>query len=461
MKSLRWVGALVLVTGLVVLSGATGAHAATPSWVFTPRSGSTPLGRVFAAGAGSPDGLSSVFYGGEQPGSGAGTSYADTWVHSSAGWQPRCGTTHSGATAPCGPGPASGAGMATGPHGVLLFGGFTSGLGGNAQGDLWQWNGSAWTRLCTTTTCGLGARGLVAMAGNGKQVVLYGGLSATLGGIANDTWLWNGSVWKQTCGTGTAITCGPGPLAGASMAWDGTRFVLFGGIADFGGTSVPTDATWTFDGTRWVRTCSTSSGHPCGPPARALGAFAYARDTTSGGFSGAVLAEGGNLFGPSTSTNTLYRDAWLWRGHTWTKLHVPWSGPAATFPNSGNPAPGPQPLLGAMASEPGNCELTYLGARVTASTPANVTVASATFVGSRPRGTAVLPSTCVTPAARTSPAAKHSPVFSAEATSEALAASGSPHVGLLVILGVALIGAGGVSTAMGAQRRRAPGRHLR
>jgi hypothetical protein len=205
------------------------------------------------------------------------------------------------------------------------------------------------------------------------------------------------------------------------MAWDGAHFVLFGGTPAVDGNSTPLGDTWVFDGTKWTKACGSAPATACGPPARVFGAFAYAHDNP-GGISGAVLAEGGNLFaGPDV---TLYRDAWLWRNGAWTRLDAPWSGDPVVFPGeSGGPPPGSDPLIGLLAAEPGRCGLVYLGAEPTGTQNPAVDFAGVTFDGGRNRTGTGEVSGCTAPrpsssAASSSSSARSSSTAAASATTQ-------------------------------------------
>jgi hypothetical protein len=369
MRALKLGAVALLATGIgIVAAGSSSAimnsssNAATatpPAIAYAPRV--TPIGlantgRLFAAATGDPTGTRVVAYGGQVPNS--NISHADTWVNEADGtWKATCGNVAAHAPTPCGPGPRSGLGLANGSGGVFLFGGFTTSLGQAPTGDTWRWNGTAWTQVCSTATCGPGARGLVAMAGNGDTAVLFGGLG--ISGITNDTWVFDGTTWTEACGQ-SGSPCGPPPLGGASMAWDGKNFVLFGGD-DLNGAP-PVDDTWIFSGDHWTEKCATSIGKPCGPPARALAGFAYAGAPQTGA-PGAIVAGGGDIF-TSGPTQRLYRDAWFFDGARWTRLDPPWTGAPRTFPQNGSPPAGPDPLLGVMAAKPALCETVYLGTHV-------------------------------------------------------------------------------------------------
>ncbi|MFN2607384.1 MAG: kelch repeat-containing protein, partial [Acidimicrobiales bacterium] len=82
------------------------------------------------------------------------------------------------------------------------------------------------------------------------RVVLFGGQTPK---VSDETWIWDGSTWRPPKGQPTVR---PAARQGASMAFDGTQLVLFGG-ADASGRPV-TDGTWLWD---W----NTESWHSAGP----------------------------------------------------------------------------------------------------------------------------------------------------------------------------------------------------
>ena len=460
MRVLRRVAIAMLVVGCAIVAAGGSSFAvtgaATPAFAFahpaTPAALVAP-GRVFAAAAGSSDGTSVVVYGGQTPNS--NNVYGDTWVNGAdETWKPKCGTTVAGATTPCGPGSRDGLGMADAHGGVILYGGFAGDLGNAPSGDTWRWNGATWTRVCTTATCGPGTRGLMAMAGNGTTAVMFGGIGGS--GLTSDTWVFDGNTWTRACGQPGA-PCGPAALAAASMAWDGTNFVLFGGV-DLGGSSAPVDDTWLFNGHRWNKICGTSMSKPCGPAARGLGAFAYAPNPTSA-LQGAILAGGGDLFG-SGATQSLYRDAWFFDGTRWTRLDPPWNGSTVTFPSNGSPPAGPDPLLGVMAPKTARCETVYLGTFVkTAGNPP--TLDETTFSAGRspwtptkPNCTAAVVPTTQPTTTTTSQAAEPALVSTPPTTVATLPKTGSSAPAASIALGLLLVALGALLLGA-ADRRRA------
>ena len=384
--------AIVAVLGV----GAGGAGAATASYQFEARDSGALSGRVFAAATSGADGDAVVLYGGEVPGDGH-DSFADTWVYRpSTGWVAQCGSSVAGATDACGPGPRSGGAMASGPTGAVLFGGGPTGIDGgggpDVSTDTWVWNGGAWTQVCAPGTCGPDGRMFPGMAGNGEQVVMFGGLNGS--GILDDTWVFDGTTWEQTCGSGMPLACGPLGMAGAAIGWDGTQFVMFGG-SPMGASDLdpPVDDTWTFDGAKWEHVCGASSGPACGPAARALASIAYQQQPDRS-LQGAVMGGGGDLF--TGGTQVLQRDAWIWRAGTWTQLATPWPATPVTFTDSDQPASGSGPLLSLLAARPTQCQVLVVGQNPV-SNGAEFALEPQTFSGGWDLSSTGTPSACTAP----------------------------------------------------------------
>jgi hypothetical protein len=408
-----------------------------------------PSGRIFGGATDLANGTT-VLYGGATP---SGGTVGDTWVYSSGqGWVAKCGTNVAGATASCGPGERSlFGGLAQGPNGAVLFGGGDQN-GGTIASDTWVFNGATWHQVCSTGNCGPSQRVEPAIAGNGHQVVMFGGL-----GSDDDTWIFNGTHWTETCGASIAQACGPPATAAASMAWDGTHFILFGGsqIQNGGGDfGPPDDDTWVFNGTSWNHACGTSIGKPCGPHARALAGFTTLTNPQSAR-RGAVMAGGGDLFG--NGTHRLERDAWLWRQGSWTQLTVPWTSSAVTFTDPGNPPAGSTPLLGLLASQPSSCGVLYQANTVTAVNGTNVTLSARTLDGGWDLTGAGTPTGCTAPATTTtttSPTNAVSPAKVVDVTTDpaTLPQTGSTSLPLALVA-FGLIGIGIAAISCGDERR--------
>jgi len=133
---------------------------------------------------------------------------------------------------------------------VLMFGGANA---SQHSGDLWAWDGRAWTQLSDS---GPSRRDSVLLAYDTKRrrTVLYGGRGVTPGGSApvvlTDIWEWDGSAWHSR---------GAGPPAGAHAvgAYDKLRgrLVIYGGLRPNGGGQFLTD-TWVWDGEQWSQRSS-------------------------------------------------------------------------------------------------------------------------------------------------------------------------------------------------------------
>jgi hypothetical protein len=184
---------------------------------------------------------------------------------------------------------------------VVLYGGQTGGPGQPATFvyDTWIWDGTTWKQASTT-----GPR-LVAPAAayypTSKQVVIFG---STSDGYAQ-TWAWDGVSWRQL-----QPAASPNGRLAPSLTFDVVtkRLLLFGGDQ----TLQTVGETWTWDGSTWQDMKPTSS-----PTPRFAAAMASYRSGNS------VVLNGG------LSRSKLYYDTWTWNGHTWTQqqpLHVPSSG---------------------------------------------------------------------------------------------------------------------------------------
>jgi hypothetical protein len=160
--------------------------------------------------------------------------------------------------------------------------------------DTYVWDGSSWALALPPA-----ARSYHAMAFDGARgrAVLFGG--ALAGGTLNgDTYEWNGWTWLQEA------TTGPSARTQAAMAHDSYHGVtiLFGG-SDAGGYR---SDTWRWNGAGW--TYATSAG----PSARAGAAMGFdvARHQ--------VVLFGG--VGTVPSGSPYLADTWLWDGTSWTSV---------------------------------------------------------------------------------------------------------------------------------------------
>ena len=95
------------------------------------------------------------------------------------------------------------------------------------------------------------------------RVVLFGGISAQLTDVFDDTWEWGGTNWTKVADTGAS------PRAGAAMASTGATLILHGGS---GPDEVALGDTW-----QWTAGECTKL-QEMGPSARIERAMAFDRD---------------------------------------------------------------------------------------------------------------------------------------------------------------------------------------
>jgi hypothetical protein len=138
----------------------------------------------------------------------------DTWELDGARWS---------ASSATGPADAPQAVMANAGAGVVLFDGT----------DTWTWDHHAWTAKSTTHQPGSYRYGVMARVGTDDVLVTTSDVAADVQTI--ETWIWNGTDWKEASGAG-----GPD---------------LFGTFTSLGGAGIFLDpaapAQWTWSGTGW------------------------------------------------------------------------------------------------------------------------------------------------------------------------------------------------------------------
>ncbi|MBK8096097.1 MAG: hypothetical protein IPK26_03270 [Planctomycetes bacterium] len=174
---------------------------------------------------------------------------------------------------------------------TVVFGGWN----GTVLGDLWEWNGTAWTQRSSPVAPP--ARCCHALAfdfGRGRLVV-FGGAGPGLVDL-DDTWEWDGQVWSQA-----SPAVRPLPRRMSALAFDPATgaMLLFGGGVTGSGTTMFGD-TWSWNGTQW-----TPLAPPVAPPAR---------------WSHAMASDLGRreivLFGGTRQFSWL-GGTWVWNGSTW------------------------------------------------------------------------------------------------------------------------------------------------
>jgi hypothetical protein len=163
----------------------------------------------------------------------------------------------------------------------------------------WTWTPSAWTAVSTSDIDASGPlplRSDFSMAYDGTRVVLYGGRGASeLDGVLQDTWYWNGTAWSKQ--TPTTVPFG---RFGHKMVYQ--SFGTPGAIM-FGGTNVLDylNETWKFTSGDWSLLSPSTK-----PPARIGHAMAASASI--------VLLFGGQ------NSNSCLNDVWSFDGSTWSAV---------------------------------------------------------------------------------------------------------------------------------------------
>src|SRR5262249_48399734 len=150
-----------------------------------------------------------VLFGGDDPFSGPGIVFGDTWEWDGNNWFQRSPTAT--------PSPRSGHAMAyDAPRSrVVLFGGGSFIVGGGFQ-DTWEWNGNDWTQMTPVTSPSARAGHAMAFDAARGRVVMFHGNQYT----SSEVWEWDGSNWSPGATPPVSpVEPGPGPSAPA-MAED-------------------------------------------------------------------------------------------------------------------------------------------------------------------------------------------------------------------------------------------------
>lgn len=200
------------------------------------------------------------------------------------------------------PAPRAGQVMASaGPGGgVFLFGGQIDTVP-RLVDSLWHWTGSTWRMLSDR---GPSNRTLPAATFDTRRnvLVVHGGSGLSTGTRFGDTWEWDGHAWAES----NVNT--PGARDHHAMAYDEARgtTVMYGGEdagANDATSRFPSD-TWTWDGSRWTRITAPSGG----PGGLVHHAMAYDSRRQR------VVLFGG--FAPETPRSG---DTWEWNGAGWDR----------------------------------------------------------------------------------------------------------------------------------------------
>jgi cysteine-rich repeat protein len=159
----------------------------------------------------------------------------DTWLWDGEHW--------SAVSTPVAPPPRNSHSMVydTRRHRMIMFGG-GYGFGGQMpfREDMWAWDGTAWTELHPATMPTGRIRAAMGYDPIHDEVVLAGGFDAGGNGQPTDTWIFDGTNWRQ----GPAL---PGQRYGAAMTFD----PILGGLVLTGGTVNTAPATLLWKDGAW------------------------------------------------------------------------------------------------------------------------------------------------------------------------------------------------------------------
>ena len=184
-----------------------------------------------------------------------------------------------------------------------MFGGF--GASNPSLGDTWLWDGQDWAQLWFTEPTPPGRSGAT-LAYDGHRLILFGGLHISsgptpAGTYLNDTWAFDGAHWQQL-----HPATSPPARSGAGLLQQGPNgVVIVGGSSETAQVSTYYNDLWQWDGSNWGRLPVSMPG----PANRYL--FMTAQDTRRGV---------GLLFGGKSGAGTELNDLWAWDGNAWRAL---------------------------------------------------------------------------------------------------------------------------------------------
>ena len=179
---------------------------------------------------------------------------------------------------------------------TVLFGGSPEENGALAFEDTWEWDGAVWRTFIGPGPLGRIVSGM-AFDSVRNETLMFGGAASQFPyppNYVNDTWGWDGNSWTLRANSG------PSPRANHALAFDSWRgvSVMYGGTDQSG---FPGD-TWEWDGTQW------SMRPQNGPTAQANRSMSFNADS-------------GNcvLFGGTPDYISYLDETWLWNGTTWVQ----------------------------------------------------------------------------------------------------------------------------------------------
>ena len=322
---------------------------------FVPLVGSvtaTPPARASEAMAYDPATSQLVMVGGYRPGN--PEMLHDTWVWDGNAWhEVSAGQSVANLNEPGAIGPS-----ASGPD--LIYDARTRQLllvettpnGSGNYSDTWTWDGSRWTRLTYASDPPQFADAAAYDPSTGEVVLLVAARPIAHyyapGAPATETWLWNGSKWRQAHPAHRAPYAAGDPLAYDPISGD-VILQGSGGMTNDGFGPLSTD-TWAWNGTDWSRIHANHA-----PPPSPYAVMAY----DSGDRHLWLLDTGGHIdsgcgVGLAPQVDRVY----VWNGHDWL------SRPAPSGLGSRQQA--------AMAYDPATKQLVLFGGCTTQTGPATL-----------------------------------------------------------------------------------------
>ncbi len=207
------------------------------------------------------------------------------------------------------PGPLNGAQMAYHPTSerTIIYGG-ERGRNGERSDEMWAYDGTDWTRICSACPPGPRISASLAYDSVRDRIILFGGIT-TGTDFSADLWEWDGDRWERQLPDGIP----PAPRQSTYVAFDEARarLVVFGGHSIDGMLR----DVHEYDGTRWIN--PSVSGEM--PRAR------------SGGRNQALYdprMEQVVVYGGIDASDTYLDDMWAWDGNGWTELCTACTGRA-------------------------------------------------------------------------------------------------------------------------------------
>jgi PKD repeat protein len=201
---------------------------------------------------------------------------------------------------------------------VVVFGGCPTAVLGCPLplGDIWTWNGTAWTQV-TTSGAAPSARTGASIAYKNGQLVVFGGFDGTA--YLNETWALKYNTSSPHWAWTQLAVSAPSIRAYAAGGTDASgQLIVFGG---YNGSGVLGD-TWIWNGTAWSL---APFGQNPAPSARQLASIGLYKNPNGGTASGLALFGGVN---GAVGSGTPQADTWTWNGTTWSLL------PTSTSPSA-------------------------------------------------------------------------------------------------------------------------------